>query len=78
MSIGDPVDHHYGNTFWGSWMQDTAPDPPHPDMIWVTKHIVGDVVYGKHRHKIPFCFFTSHGIFPLFSFSYFSFGKVPH
>ncbi|XP_033634659.1 collagen alpha-1(I) chain-like [Asterias rubens] len=45
MSIGDPVDHHYGNTFWGSWMQDTAPDPPHPDMIWVTKHIVGDVVY---------------------------------
>ncbi|XP_022104701.1 collagen alpha-1(I) chain-like [Acanthaster planci] len=43
--IGAPVDHEYGNTYWGSWMQDTAPDPPYPDKIWITKHLLGDVIY---------------------------------
>ncbi|XP_038073533.1 collagen alpha-1(I) chain-like [Patiria miniata] len=43
--IGFPVDHKFGNKYWGSWMQDTAPNPPYPDKIWVTKHLVGDGIY---------------------------------
>ena len=62
--IGSPEEHKYGNTYWGAWMLDSALDPPHPEKIWVTKHLVGDVLYGK----IDSMQIVSLGIYHLISF----------